>query len=492
MSFAASVTRVLAGWWAAQLTWRCIFIFMENGGVSLKGVKWILSPASLTRPSLYDFGRKFNIVILSFVLVATFSLDYLSPILTGSITWRPAFNYAHGNKLLTKISQSAAGISLENYRIYDEEKDRVLYVATSTANVAWGSPELGQDSTLGTIVARRVVNNARYLAVGSTVNSISLPYFAVDAFEWIQDPISTLTTQQKSLNGQVNRWSPWSAVEGQVGLIPDAEWGPPTGSANVAPEPHTVAETRVLSLRLGRLHEDKCQSTYSSYFPPGLQIYLSHSGNNYDCYAFAKVTYRAGSATCSNCRLASSTVFQNDGSLELKPDALTREALALAPSLGTKLLFTGYAVLQTEDMQKFALEIVSRSYQSAWTCLTDLYGDQTGQTEVLVSVLVSKAVIDQWRVYLWVILHILVLLVGMLLVFVQSRCAHPWVDDPTLAAFLLDKGEVVGQEGWEGIDPWHPGQDKLPERLVILEDSDKPTRHLAWKVPYSSGEQYEK
>ena len=65
------------------------------------------------------------------------------------------------------------------------------------------------------------------------------------------------------------------------------------------------------------------------------------------------------------------------------------------------------------------------------------------------------------------------LALGLLFVYVQGKCDHPWVEDPTMAVFWLDTRAVLTDpEGQRVSDPWQPGTEIREDGMLILEHSE--------------------
>ncbi|KAG8815027.1 hypothetical protein FRC19_001323 [Serendipita sp. 401] len=211
-------------------------------------------------------------------LIISFSIDFFSSVLTGSVTWEPTFIYVQGKTTMMGISQSSGGMSLYNYRKWEGTRIEVASLATAMGNMAWGSSNQSDHSAEPAMVMKRVMPKAQSLPVGSTLYNVTLPYFVVDNFEWIQDPNSYLTSEQYNLltnyknAGTHNRdYNPYTVGSGIVGLIPDKEWGPLSG--DVTPDPQVVSETRILSYKFIRLPDHgSCEPMLPPGVPPNLGI----------------------------------------------------------------------------------------------------------------------------------------------------------------------------------------------------------------------------
>jgi hypothetical protein len=390
------------------------------------------------------------------VLFATYAVDYFSAALTGSIVWEPSFRHIPGRIPVTGILRGVNGTDMTGYFTYPDLQTSVIEVGAASANLAWIALERNSANiTEPSSTFRRVVNNTQYLSTNSTLKNVRVPYFVVDAFEWITDPDSTLTATQKSLFEDYSQFSPYFSGRGQVGLLPDRQWALQT--VDKLGDPQIVAESRFLSYRIQRRQwaEGPCPQNFS--IDPGTQINFheyQNTGAFYDCFAATNVTYRAGAAVCQDCRLISPTVVQAEDSIQIIPDSFTSMALGLAPSLSTYLLFSGFAVPQNYGTHRnFVIELTSRAYQAAWGAYSDSFGSQEDDTAVQIAVPTLCAKVISWRVSLWMGLHFSMISLGLLFVYIQSRCNHPWVEDPTLAVFWLDTSAVSHGSDIHSTDP---------------------------------------
>ncbi|KAG8841020.1 hypothetical protein FRC20_005298, partial [Serendipita sp. 405] len=370
ISLMATVTRLAGGLWCGNILWRCILYCMEQGGISLGGVKRLIESHP---PSFHHIGYKRNTALIFIFLIISFSIDFFSSVLTGSVTWEPTFTYVQGKTTMTGISQSSGAMSLYNYRKWEGTRIEVASLATAMGNMAWGSSNQSDHSAEPAMVMKRVMPKAQSLPVGSILYNVTLPYFVVDNFEWIQDPNSYLTSEQYNLltnyknAGTHNRdYNPYTVGSGIVGLIPDKKWGPLSG--DVTPDPQVVSETRILSYKFIRLPDHgSCEYMLPAGVPPNLGIITFQLSVSTDCFLLAKLTYRAGQAECHNCKMASPAVFQTDAiHLTLLPDSLAAEALAITSFISSQMAISGYAVpVLSGGIQNMAIESLSRAYQAS-------------------------------------------------------------------------------------------------------------------------------
>ena len=484
ISLLASATRAAAAWWAGKLLWRCAFMFMEKSEITLAGFSKVISGGITVTLSPSHVSSRRNWLLVYVIIFICFVMNYFSAILTGSITWRPAFTLVDGVVPLTTLTEGIPGFDISFYRSQQLLASQVIELAASLAVVSWGVTNTNSSNLpLPSNLTRRAIIQAvnLHLPPNSTLETILLPYFTVENFEYITDPASTLSSQQWSLLNDSSPYNPYLLGQGFAALFPDSSWGP--GSSTTLPSPVNVSESRILGIQVESPSDPSCPPLANPMVPQNITPYLTSIINAplYSCFIFANMTYKASAAICRDCVIVSPTVVQGHmGRVHPISDPLTIEALAIAPSVGTSILFSIYADPVPSDsstLQDIAIEFVSRSYQSAWSSLATVLGSvaQHNQTSVLIAVPASRPSVVLWRVYFWAGLHLAVLLGGIAFVYFQSRFHHPWISHPMTAAFLLDTTGIFKEGGAaNAMDPWNPDA-KYPAGKLKLNDYD-PTR----------------
>ncbi len=486
LSILASVTRILGAWWATDITWRCIFLFMEKGGLSLHGVERMFGGL----PPFPSHSTLGNQVVFLAILSALFLSNFYSSILTGSITWKTGYTLSHGSKPVTNIKRGATGNSLQDFLGYEVTRTQVYFTSAIMANAAWGG-----DGSNSTTTMKRVLPNTQLLSNGSILSSVTIPYFAVDEFTWIKDPDSVLTKAQTNVSSDVGISSPFTSRKGLLGLVPDNQWGAlKENDSGAMREPHIENRTRLLVIRTkwvplgsdGQVTGEGCQQDG----PDGLDIPRDvgrhravHTGASDECFAFAWVHVRAGVTRCKSCPITSPTIVEHDGNhpLQLDPDPLTSQALAISALVGTWMILVDYGVPSHDtfpDIQRRAVELLSRSYQVAWNSLTEHFGKETEETELEIAVKTSQAFVQRWRVFFWIILHAVVLVIGLCFTtWHLLRYKQPWVENPAFAAFCLDTNIVREKLQGMGVDPWR-SKPTLPHLKLGLENAGSSVRRV--------------
>ena len=468
-------------------------MLMEKGEITIAGFSKVVEGGIMTLLWPRDLANRKNVFLAYLIIFTCFGMDYFSSILTGSVTWQPSLIMVKGMIPLKHIMQGVPGSDISWYRNQSFFVSNVIESAASLELVSWGY--LNTNSTTlhipSNITRRPILQPAshqliQYLNVNSTLDSIRLPYFSVDKFEYITDPDGTLTSQQISLLNDSSAYNPYINGGGLAAFLPDTSWGP--GSDPNLPVPVTVlSESRILSILLFYPFSPNFSSPFPEYFiPSSVNFYPTLTANStyYSCFAFANVTYTAGAAICQNCRIASPAIVEgNVSSANLKPvpDPLTIEALAITPSVLSHSLLARFSDTSPRlsldgetSVQSFVIEFMSRAYQSAWSELVIELGE-TGpenQTNVEFAIPASHPTILRWRVCFWAGLHLGVLLCGIIFAYWQSHYRHPWVSNSTMVAFQLDTAGIF-KEGRvaDPKDPWDPTAE-YPAGRLLLQDYD--------------------
>jgi hypothetical protein len=477
VSLAATVTRVAGGWWATGYIWRCIFVAMERGGISAKGLSQAMSSWP---PVPRHFTRKSSMVIIYLTLFATFAIDYFSAVLTGSFIWETADTRTPG-RIPLSISNGTADY-VGDPIIRDNWQFTVLSIASASASIAW---ILQSDSlfniTEPSTTYRRVIQGAQYVSTNSILAEVTMPYFAVDAFEWVKDPHQVLTDRQISLlapmPNEYQPYNPFLADASETGaFLPNVEWGKGPDTPVSGYQDMLISETRLFAFAIS--FPGMWQSCPQNYtIDPGFQINLfGLAASAYSvCYGIANVSYRAGVFSGRNYSFVAPNVVEAQApGFSPIGNPFTSGALGLTPILVANLLLSKYAIPlnYSGTRRNLAIELTSRAYQAAWAASSDLAPMAVDTTAVQIALPTLRAKVIRWRVYLWVALHLWVLALGLLFVYVQSHCDHPWVEDPTMAVFWLDTRAVLSDpEGQRASDPWQPGTKIREDGMLMLEQN---------------------
>ena len=255
LSLAASASRAAAAWWAGKLLWRCAFMLMEKGEIIIAGFSKVVDGGITTLLWPRDVANRKNVFLVYLIIFICFGMDYFSSILTGSVTWQPTFTMVEGFVPVVNITEGTAGQDISPYRNESVVVSDTIERGAALALVSWGNLITNSSFlTLPSNLTRRPIIQwadtqvIQFLPIGSTMDTIRLPYFKVEKFEYITDPEAVLSNEQKSLLNDSSIYNPYIKDQGLAAFLPDASWGP--GSSPNLPDPTKVSESRILSIRV--------------------------------------------------------------------------------------------------------------------------------------------------------------------------------------------------------------------------------------------------
>ena len=248
----------------------------------------------------------------------------------------------------------------------------------------------------------------QYISTHSTLAKVTIPYFAVDAFEWVRDPHQHLTAKQLSfLDQDASGYNPFQIIiaNGTGGLLPDEEWGygPVTPASGDLLMP--ISETQLFTFRIwARPPAITCPQNYT--IDPGSEVNfisrLKYMDAGMDCFAIANVSYRAGVITCQNCTIISPNIVEAQVPFSLIGNECTLQALGIVPYLAANFFLSNYAIpLDYGTNRNLAIELASQAYQAAWAALAEYFPSNASisATTVQIAVPTLRAKVIHWRVF---------------------------------------------------------------------------------------------
>jgi len=248
LSLLASTMCAAVVWWAGKLLWHCAFMFMEKSEITLAGFSTVILGGITTMLSPKHISSRRNWLLVYATVFICFVMDYFSAILMGSITWQPAFTLVDGVVPLTNLTEGVPGSDISFYRSQQLLVSGAIELAASFALVSWGftimnssSLPLPSNLTWRIIFQPSTLEGIQLLPPNSTLETIRLPYFQVEKFEYITDPESTLSSHQWSLLNDSSPYNPYLLGDASIALFPDGSWGP--GSSTTLPSPVIVSES---------------------------------------------------------------------------------------------------------------------------------------------------------------------------------------------------------------------------------------------------------
>jgi len=389
--------RLFASMWSAAMLWRCIFILMGNGGISLEQIDRLLAWQIHVHPLRLG-------LLVSIILLAAIPSQFSGPILTGSITWSSSYRLSEGWQRVTGID---AGDMVRGSYFPAHGFQQAFAQASGLGGTAW-KDALGDKRTM-----RRVIYSMAHLPINSTLKNITLPYFAISKLEWTTESAIPKEDSLKIRNSSNNNPLFIYPFTGVFTLIPDA-WGFPYLSPT---SPEIVQETWLVS--------GVAPST--------------------DGWAVGRITYVAGAAKCRDCRVSAPFTAQNDTVLTVLPSTAARAAIALMPMVWGMMAAQNNSLPGIDNIDDYVRALLIRSYAASRTYATWAFSQSDGRLSTVAhtAIQTSRATVLLWRVWLWLSLNFLFTTSGLLFLIVQGMSGQRLVGSPPLAALLLGTSELL-------------------------------------------------
>jgi len=431
--------RLCAAIWSGAVLWRCIFILLGNGGITLEKIDTMLTWQIYRPPRLLP-----SQVLISIILLTAFSPHVSGPILTGSITWSSSYRL-----VVAPASECVTGIPGDQPQgdtnaTFDSFNNTL---ASGFASTAWLNSPQDERSM------KRVIDSVAHLPINSTLNNVTLPYFAISKLEWIRDPMTEIPQTLAALNRSEilfkSRSTGLFALIHEDGLCVDPECSiisekqVVVGIFSIAglPRPSGAYSTVGPYPRRAPLAPGPCAS--SSLFGD-LPANIGFTAADDMCLIFGHVTYVAGAAECRDCRISSRITVQNDTALAVLPSMQVRSVIDMMPVVGETMVLQNNSLPRAyNNLNRYVTELLIRSYAASWTHFRKSTNMTSLSTEVKIAIPTSCASVLWWRVWVWLSLNMLFTLSGIFFLAVQKCSGQRLMRNPQLAAFLLDTSEVL-------------------------------------------------
>jgi len=439
ISTSVALYRLCAMIWSGAVLWRCIFILLGNGGITLEKIDTLLTWQYYRPPRLLS-----SQVLVSIILLSAFSPHVSGPILTGSITWSSSHRLvvAPASECVTGIpGEQPQGGTIATSNSFDDT------LASGFASTAWlNSPQ--DERTM-----KRVIDSVAHLPINSTLNNVTLPYFAISKLEWIRNPMTEIPKTLAALNRSVTLFQSRSTglfelihedglcVDPECSIISEKQVVVGIFSIAGLPTPRSAYSTVGPYPRRAPLAPGPCAS--SSLFGD-LPANIGFTAADDMCLIYGHVTYVAGAAECKNCRISSRITVQNDTALAVLPSMQVRSVIDMMPVVGGTMVLQNNSLPRAyNNLDQYVTELLIRSYAASWTHFRKSTNMTSLSTEVQIAIPTSRASVLWWRVWVWLSLNLLFTLSGFFFWVVQKCSGQRYIRNPQLAAFLLDTSEVL-------------------------------------------------
>ncbi|KAF8752814.1 hypothetical protein RHS01_07470 [Rhizoctonia solani] len=321
----------------------------------------------------------------------------------------------------------------------------------------------------------------KHASINSTVETVTLPYFAIHSVEWIRNendlPAYARNIRPEEAMQQSLNLSPGGTVTIFTGasiLVPDLS--NPTNWSNDPWVSRTIEGKRLLIHSVGSMDEFKYMSTRG--LPPDAYLYVDKVTE--EPFAFAWVTFSAGVGKCKNhqCIVSSSSTIQSDARISLEPHPFTFQALEMAATVSAALVYQNTSIpYPWENFDDYIEALLVRSYSAAWNAISNVMSASQTASGYYPALPGLVAKVDHARVFGWLGLQISVTLLSVVF-FVLHRniSSFPLLGDVTLVAFYLDTMSLPESgspySSLHGALKVHDEDKQLKVRLIQDRDTD--------------------
>lgn len=455
--------------WVAPLCWRAAVFLMERGGLHRQDFKTLVKYKLLTpRTHLKSLAT----FLIGTLLLACLGSNFSSPLLTGSITWVPMNHPVNGLALdpaqLLDAEASLLPESVQDYR--QQPFEASVGFSVGYINTAWG-----HDIEKG--VYKQVSTSVSALAINSTIENVTLPYFEVQSLEWIKNAkeIPNFPASESGLNDtkDVITQPLFDSIPSNVTWLPNGfallvpnivtKW------SNTAVNSTIVSERRLLVLNCAYDDDSDPSSIFNVTSDLPASAYRLHEDSMY--YAFAWVTFSAGVGRCDRCNISSTSTVRNNGPMKLEPHPLTSMALAMAPSVSLSLVAENSAIpdtLKNTSTGDYVESLLVRSYSGAWMHSNNQIARESVNSSYAPSLPVLVAKVDHGRAYGWLSVQLFVSFLGAIFVVLQYFSQYPLIGGTALTPFYLNTMDVPRTDNG---DPFKKGTLKIQQdndRLILV------------------------
>ena len=430
------------------------------------------------------------------IFVCATPSQFIAPLLTGAVNWIPSVEYIEPKDVLA-ITTPGPGDRWNSLNDFTNNRFYDVISASGLASLA----SINSFNKSFSQAYRRHVPSLLGVPINTTVSNITIPYFQVESLEWIMsiaetgDSLSSLSDiiednnnpylnfSNMNFNTGVNPLAYGTGV-GRLTLVNTEPWQPaPRDNQSMRVYPIPEIQQLATWVIVATQHAENCtadQSGLNAKFGDisALAHYNPDPQNVHGCFALGRINYTAGVMDCQNCRVVLNGVVESSSQTtqaQLKaplPDPLVKTAIAMMPEVLFYMEIGNASSAPTwNNLDGYTRGMLSVAFQASWNELaSDFQAQPMSQTRYMSPFAILTASVTKWRVLVWYMLNLLLTLSGAIMGLVQSWCRFETIQDPTLAALLLDTSDVIGHD------------EKGVCNAVSLVGSDK-TRKLRLVVP---------
>ena len=507
ISLSLVLIRTLAGACSTLVTWRTIFVILNQEGVTLKELVHLQNYRLPIFPRGNLGYRLFWSSWAALVIILTWPSGFISPLVNSAVTWIP------GTKLSSQTSQILTQ-SLDNsnsndwdFLIYSDKNSKIIISATSMAGT---DPAYAFD-TKGRPF-RRYFSAVEDIPLNSSID-ITMPYFNVD-LRWIDGADETRFQHigDSNYTDIISSGINWRG-DGSVTILRNKTWDIDDAKPQAA---EVYSGTKFVSVKVTTLdvqvslpngsiarQDMACPTTSLSL---GKLPNVTQNENQYygdkgkwsgkDCFLVAEASITAGKYQGKNCivkpagrNISSATCAMQISTDEVEADWLSSLSINFMSEIMRNIVMLDVTSSWkgNSSIDDYTTGTLRLAYHAAWSSLTINQGKYADSATVRLAKPVIRARLELSKMLIWLGLCSTLTLSAVFLFFGLKFSSTKTIRDPTLAALSMDLSEVAHSGRANGLCnavTLREEDEKLP-KLKFADDfdpkeSDKCRRRLVF------------
>lgn len=468
LSAAVTLTEFVGRLWTGILAWRCTFILFETVGISIEHLQTVTSFGIF--PWKRPYKQEWAVVV---ILLLILPQAFIRPLLSGSINWNFAVDYAAAIQFPTI---QAANKSVNwGYYIGDSLRLRAPLQALGISAVLWSAANSqtskgGASGALGGATCRRFMPSS--WPVNSTLINAIVPCIQIHSITW---PAQAVPDDLKSYEAGFENSSNPLFEPGRAGsaVLLNATkpgWFPIPNTTDVFPAQTKWSDSATVVLYITR-QNGPCSSFDTTPFGDSSYLF-SHLPNNNpfgvweapngdtSCFAYGIVNFTAGVMRAPESTFVSPGVIEynpvapRDGpaateeevAAAIEPSVWTEVALLLVPGLMTQIAVANSSQLSAwKSIDNYTATLIRYAYFAAWNALNSAFPEAEPDLEALTLHPAQprlQASVSLYRVFTWLAITLFIPATGIILECVHKRYCDRKMIQGTVSLLFTDASLV--------------------------------------------------
>lgn len=450
------IVRIASTSWSALASWRCVYVLLENNGLDLEQLDWMVSwrlPRTKT-------GKYSWLVILTLCLI--WPSQFAAPLLSGAVDLKSVEGFAPNGSVWMRGADA-------NYSWYAESvnyrRPRVNQAVMEFASVSMAASTQKQSNHS----CRRYIEIDKTLPLGSTVENVIFPCITIHSISWNKAPLATAIDKLLVFNSNLSITDAPNPIFHTMrkylttAMLNLETWQnqssePKFNVKGTIPPPSLFKGGKEVAVLLSPEYEI-CENVTTQSFGPSSPEVVTHNviwptqeeGFYYEpCFQVATLNFTAGVARAPMARLISESVLEPEGDLEIQADPFVTQALYLMPEVMATVSDMNFTQMPTwQNRDGYVKSLVRYTYHTTWNSMQTKYSNESSECQVSRRVEMLEVLVSRSRVAYWLGINALLTLSGFVLLIIERNSVRPVVLDFAAGAITMDSSAVLGRRRYE-------------------------------------------